>query len=118
MAEPWWSADLGPIIGASSGIFGGLSGAASGAIASFFAARGRRRALVTGLFGVQALAGWIFFAIGVFAWASGQPFHVWFPLGFGGFMFAIVYTPLIFTVTQIYRQAEDRRLAAELLRRS
>lgn len=118
MAEPWWAADTARNISFTIAFGAAAIAAVSAGFAERFSSRGERKPLVRSLYAVEGVVGLVLLAAGLYALASGQPRYVWFATGFTGLMFAAVCLPMFFTVDSAYRKAEERRLAAELLRRS
>ena len=55
--------------------------------------------------------------VGLYALATGQPYHVWYPFALMGFILAVVLGSLLPVVRRRYAQAEQRRIDAEALRR-
>ncbi len=119
MAEPWFDPNtfgalFGSIVGGGGGTLCGLWGAAAGACAQ----RGVGRAWVIGSGWVIALTGAAMTGFGLFALASGQPFHIWFWPFQVGTIFALVMGMVVPAVGRAYVAAEQRRLAAEEVRAS
>lgn len=114
----WWTAQhaawIGSIGGSALGVLGGVIGTAAGVLAP----RGKGRGLVLGAMTAIPALGGLGLAAGLAALATGQPYHVWFPLCLLGGMMAAIFGPLIPVVRMRYREAERRRLEAESLRRS
>jgi hypothetical protein len=110
MSEPWFNPNLyawipGTVFGCLGGVWGGLAGV--------FAPRGKMRGLIMGLgFGLLA-ASVILLIAGASAWATGQPFGVYFGLLFPGIQVPMVLGPLLPVVRLRYRQAEERLMQAE-----
>ena len=115
--QPWWTdqqaAVFGGIAGAAFGLFGGVLGT----VAGVFAPRGKFRRTVCAMTGLLIAIGVGGLGTAAVALATGQPYRVWYPLvlfGGMGFVLGCVFTPL---VRIRYREAENRRLEAEQLRR-
>ncbi len=112
MSEPWFDPNrYAWIPGTALGVFGGLWGA----LAGINAPRGKAKALVLGgwfaLLGISA----VLLVAGIAAYASGQPYGVWYGLGLAGLIGALVIglnTPMIL---RRYREADARRLEAHNL---
>ncbi|MFO0808309.1 MAG: hypothetical protein U0746_06775 [Gemmataceae bacterium] len=119
MAEPWFDPNMfgavfGSVVGGGGGTLGGLWGAAAGTCAQ----RGIGRAWIIGSGWAIALMGAAIAGFGVFAFVSGQPFHIWFwPVQTGG-LIAILMGLLVPIVRKRFDEAEQRRMAAEQLRTS
>lgn len=118
MLDAWWSADVAQIVGPLSGGLGGVIGGLSGGLGGYLAARGKARRWMLGLFGLLAAIGVVMLAAGVIGVVIGQPWYVWFPLVLSGAVYTAVYPPCLWLLNRGYRHAEERRLAAEELRRS
>lgn len=119
MAEPWFDPNtfgalFGSIVGGGGGTLCGLWGAAAGTCAQ----RGVGRAWVIGAGWVLALAGAAIAGFGLFALASGQPFHIWFWPVQTGALLALLMGLLMPVPRKRFDEAEMRRLAAEEVRTS
>lgn len=115
---PWFdarsSAMFGGIGGAAAGVLGGVVGAAGGILAP----KGKGRGFVLGSMMVGAIFGVLALLTGIVALVLGQPYHVWYPLFLLGAVLGGVMGGLIPVVRRRYREAEQRRLDADALRRS
>jgi len=108
----------------SAGLVGGIGGAAVGVLAGGYGAlsgvlapRGiGRRAMLTAhvLMIVLAVCS---LAVGIYALATDQPYHVWYPFVLLGFIPTVVLGVLLPVVRKRYDEAEQRRIDAEALRR-
>ena len=115
--HPWWTDQQAALVGGIGGsIIGGLGGL-FGAIAGICAPRGKWKGFVFAMTYTFIAAGWTLLAFGLIALMSHQPYGVWYPLLLGGGLLAVVMTPLALVVHIRYREAENRRLEAEQLRR-
>ncbi len=116
--DPWWTEQqaglIGGLLGAGIGIvFGGIGGGVGGPLA----AKGRAKTFVLGMIAAGAATG-VFLAIaGLLALAMSQPWHVWYSLLMPGVISAAVCGSLFPVFRKIYRQHEERVLAAEEFRR-
>jgi H+/Cl- antiporter ClcA len=115
--HPWWTDQqagwIGGIAGAAFGLFGGLFGT----VAGLCAPRGKCKRVVYGMAAVLIAVGAGGLCAGIVALALTQPYGVWYPLILMGGIASVlscVFTPL---VRMRYREAENRRLEAEQLRR-
>jgi peptidoglycan/LPS O-acetylase OafA/YrhL len=107
--EPWFDANsYAWIPGTVLGLLGGLWGTFLGLLAP----KGKGRRLVYGILAALLLASGALLVAGAFAWSSGQPYGIWFALGLPGLVGLIVLGCNAPTVTIVYRQAEERRMAA------
>ena len=115
--DPWWTQEQAGLLGGLIG--GGIVGGVFGGIGGPLAAKGLCKKLVVGFFYVGIAFGLALLAVGLYALFIGQPFHVWFwPVQAGGLL-ALVYSILLPTVIlRAYRAHDERRLAAEELRRA
>ena len=113
----WWTDHQAALIGAIGGsIVGGLGGL-FGTIAGICAPRGKWKRLVFGMTYTFIAAGWTLLAAGLIALLLRQPYGVWYPLLLGGGVLGLAMTALAPLVHLRYREAENRRLEAEQLRR-
>ena len=87
-------------------------------MAAMWVPRGRNKGLVIGLLGSLAAGGLLLLVVGIVALAASQPYHVWYPLVLCGAILGLVCGINLPIVAMKYRQAEARRLDAEVLRRS
>lgn len=112
----WWDAQTGGLVGAvlggGLGTLGGLLGAAMGVMAP----RGRYRRLLLGAQVGLVVLGVVILGAGVAAAATGQPFHVYYPLLLTGVVMSAVMGGLLPVTRAQYRRAEQRKLDAEALR--
>ena len=77
--------------------------------------------LVPGLFtlpGSGILIGVVLLAVAGVALVQSQPYHVWYPFGLMGLIMTSVMGGLFPVVRARYRQADERKMEAESLRRS
>ena len=113
----WWTETTGAMIGAYGGAGAGVLGGLYGGICGPLAGKGIGRPVILPLHMTILAAGIASLLTGIVAVASGQPYHVWYPLVLLGGVMTSVMTPLLFVVRKAYAQAENRRLAAEEIRR-
>jgi hypothetical protein len=115
----WFDEQTAGVIGGAFGvIFGAGFGGIGGGVGGPLAAQGKAKGLVLGMFAVGIACGVILLGIGATALVLGQPYHVWYPFGLTGFVLTVVMGGLFPVVRLRYRQAEERKLDAESLRRS
>ncbi len=119
MSEPWFEPNtfgalFGAIVGGVGGTFAGLVGALAGVLAP----RGKGRRLVLGLMEWFVALGVALLIFGLVALVCGQPFGIWYGPVLSGVLSIAVMGGLIPMVRARYRQAEQRKLDAEGLRRS
>ncbi len=106
MSEPWFDAShLAWLPGTLLGVFGGLWGALVGVLAP----QGKGRPFVLGFGWLLFGASLLLLAAGLTALVSGQPYGVWYGLGLGGLIGAVVLGPILPVVRKRYREAEERR---------
>ena len=115
--SPWWSEQAMAWIGAIGGGGIGVLCGTLGALGGWLAPRGKGKAVVVPVHGAVVTAGIVSLGAGIAAVSMGQPYHVWYPLLLGGFIMTMVMGGLFPVVLLRYRQAEQRRLQAEELRR-
>jgi hypothetical protein len=110
MTTPWfdpnaWAWLPGTLFGCTLGLWG--------ACAATLAPQGKGRGLVLGG-GLALIAVSVVFLIAAaVAYRTGQPYGVWYGLGLPGLLGPIILGPNLLTVRMRYRQAEERRIAAE-----
>jgi len=115
--HPWWTDQQAALIGGIGGsIIGGMGGV-FGTVAGICAPRGKWKGLVFAMTYTCIAVGWTLLFAGLAALALHQPYGVWYPLLLGGGLLAVVMTALAPLVHLRYREAENRRLEAEQLRR-
>ena len=113
MTEVWFDPPTAGIVGGVVGTAVGLWGAAVGGLAAWLIPRNRGRAAVFGLIGAGAAGGVAALVAGVAALAGGQPYHVWYAVGYPGLLVLILAGPAGFVVRRRYRAAEGERMAAQ-----
>lgn len=116
--EPWWTGEQAAWLGSIGGTAIGLLGAAVGTIGGICAPRGKCKALVLSLLAIPAAIGVVSLLGGIVALAESQPYHVYYPLLTSGCVLTLVFGGLLPVFVSRYRQADQRRLEAEELRRS
>jgi len=112
MTEPWFDPNaFAWIPGTLLGVAGGLEGALVG----MFAPRGKLKKLVMGVhFAILGVCA-VLLAVGVVALATGQPYGVWYGLGFPGLLGLVIIGSLTPLVRKRYAEAELRKsMAADL----
>ena len=118
MTEWFDEQTAGLIGGALGGVLGGGFGGIGGALAGVLAPRGKAKGLVLGLFVSGILIGVVLLAVAGVALVQSQPYHVWYPFGLMGLIMTSVMGGLFPVVRARYRQADERKMEAESLRRS
>ncbi|KAA3608716.1 MAG: hypothetical protein DWQ01_11470 [Planctomycetota bacterium] len=117
-AEPWFDPNtFGAWFGAIGGGVGGSLIGIFGAMAGVLAPKGKGRTLVLGGMAAFAILGVAILGIGLTALFSGQPYGIWYPMVLAGAIIAIVCLAVRPGIAKVYRQAEQRRIDAESLRR-
>ena len=113
----WWTDQ-------QTGLFGGIAGSALGILGGLFGAitgictpRGKCKGLVYGLSALMIGAGIIALISGVAALLMRQPYAVYYPLILIGVICTAVIGGLMPVIRRRYREADNRRLEAEELRR-
>jgi hypothetical protein len=119
MTEPWFDPIrfgvlYGAIGGSALGVLGGVLGAASG----YLAPRGRGRGVILGAFTILLIVGLLHLVVGIYAFISGQPYSIWYPLVLIGVILTAVMGGLLPVVRKRYAEAEARRVNAAVLRQS
>lgn len=90
----------------------GLLGGTLGSLTGIFAPRGKAKSLVLGLYVISLLGSVLLLIAGSVAYLTGQPYGVWYGLGFPGLGGTVIFGSLLPMTSGVYRQAEQRRLAA------
>ncbi len=114
----WWTAQEAGLVGGIGGsVIGVVFGAIGGGIGGPLAAKGLAKPFVLGIFMLGIALGVACLGLGVAAVTLGQPYHVWYAPLLGGLLLCGIMGPLLFVVRARYREHDQRRLAAEELRR-
>jgi len=112
MTEPWFNPNTYAWIpGTLLGVLGGLEGTLVG----LFAPKGKQKQLVLGVhFGIMGVC-CVLLVVGVVALATGQPYGVWYGLGFPGLLGLVILGSLTPLIRKRYAEAELRKsMAADL----
>lgn len=117
MAEPWFDPNtfgawFGSIAGGGLGTLGGLLGALSGTLAP----RGKAKGFILGAFYTLIGIGIALLAVGIYAYAVGQPWGIWYGPVLCGSIVTIVTGSLLPVIHMRYREAEQRRIDADGVR--
>jgi hypothetical protein len=115
---PWWTDQQAGLFGGIGGGVGGLLGGVFGTLAGICAPRGKCKGLVVGLAVFMIGTGISSLIVGVIALSLQQPYGVYYPLLLIGIACTMVFGMGLPVVLQRYREADNRRLEAEELRRS
>jgi len=111
MNELWFDPSLYAWIpGTFLGVIGGGIG---GPLIGIFASRGKSKSFVLGFYSALMGVCTIFLALGLIAYFSGQPYGVWYGLGFPGLLGLIIFGFLLPVVLNQYKQAELRKSIAK-----
>lgn len=110
MVEAWFDPVMAWISGTLLGVIGGAVG---GPLAGYFAPRGKLKKQVLGFYCMILVISAVLFAAGIAALVAGQPYAVWYGLGFPGLLCLIIFGVLIGVVSKRYQEAELRRSIAE-----
>ncbi len=107
---PWFNPNAWAWLpGTLFGCLGGLWGACAGMLAP----QGKARGFVVGFAALLLAMSVIFLTAAVVALCEGQPYGIWYGLGLPGLLGLVVLGPNLPTVFLRYRQAEERRMAAQ-----
>lgn len=119
MSEPWFNvATFGAWYGGLVGGIGGSLCGVLGGLAGMLAPQGKGRAFILGGMAFFACFGVANLLLGLVALLAGQPYGIWYGPLLCGLIFTVVVGSLIPVVRKRYREAEERRIQAEALRRS
>ncbi|MFQ5506159.1 MAG: hypothetical protein ACE5F1_15405 [Planctomycetota bacterium] len=117
--EPWFDPNrFGAWYGSVAGGGGGVIGGTLGALGGWLAPKGKGRSFVIGGMFCMLVFGLANLAFGITALVLGQPYGIWYGGLLCGVIFTAVTASLIPVMNKRYRQAEQRRMEAEDLRRS
>ena len=110
MTTPWfdpnaWAWLPGMLFGCLGGLWGGFAG--------MLAPRGKARGLILGGGLAMIFVSLACLIAAVVAYRGGQPYGVWYGLGLPGLLGLLVLGPNLPMVRTRYRQAEERRMAAQ-----
>jgi hypothetical protein len=109
MVEAWIDPGLSWIPGM---LLGAIGGGLGGPLAGIFAPRGKYRKQVLGFYYSILLISAGLFIAGIAALISGQPYAVWYGLGFPGLLCLIIFSGLTGVVLRRYQEAELRKTMA------
>jgi hypothetical protein len=112
----WWDTATSGLVGAIGGGFFGLFGSVVGPVMGICAPKGKAKTFVLGSLMVAGAVGVAFLIAGIVALATGQPYHVWYPLMLIGGFGSVVPGVLLPIARLRYRQAEQRRMDASAIR--
>ncbi|MCD6584660.1 MAG: hypothetical protein J7K96_02750 [Desulfobacteraceae bacterium] len=110
MVEAWFGPEFAWIPGTLLGTIGGGIG---GPLAGIFAPRGKFKKQVLGFYYTILVISAVMFIAGVAALLSGQPYGVWYALGFPGLLCLILFGVLQGVVSKRYEEAELRKTMAK-----
>jgi hypothetical protein len=119
MVQPWFEPnEFGAWYGTIAGSGAGLLGGVVGTLAGVMGPRGIGRKWILGLMYGGVALGLLQLLFGIYALLAGQPWGIWYGPVLCGAMPTIVFGALTPVVRLRYRQAEERRVEAEGLRKS
>ena len=104
----WWTETQAGLIGAAGGILAGLAGTVVGVLG----AKRSRRHLTRGILIGGIVVGGVLTAVTLAAIVSGQPRHVWYPLGLLGVILLVVDGLLLPRIRAVTEQEELQRISA------
>lgn len=115
----WWTPQQAGVLGAilGGGLCGVMLGAIGGGVCGPLAGKGIAKRFVMGYLGFIGLLGLAMLGGGVVAVTLGQPYHVWYPLVLPGVLCTVLVGVMRFSLGKAYRRHDERRLAAEEIRR-
>lgn len=110
MTTPWFDPNLYAWIpGTLMGVIGGGVG---GPLIGALAPQGKCKSLVMGFLVVLVAASALLAVAAAVAWATGQPYGVWYGLGLPGVLGLVLFGSLAPVVRRRYRDAELRKVDA------
>jgi uncharacterized membrane protein len=110
MTEPWFNpSTYAWIPGTVLGVVGGIAGTLDGLCAS----RGKCRTLVMGVHYAALLSCCLLLGAGVVALATGQPYGIWYGLGFPGLLGVVIFGPFTWFLRRLYTEAEMHKSMGE-----
>ena len=110
MNTPWFNPNLFAWIpGTALGVLGGLWGSMCGTLVPM----GKARGFVIGSAAVLLAASIALLGIGIYALTQGQPYGIWYGLGFPGLMGTILFSIFLPLSKHFYRMVELRRVQAK-----
>jgi hypothetical protein len=108
--EPWFD----PRFSWAPGLLFGVAGAATSIIAGKLAPLGKARRGVLGSLYAQLVISALLLCIAAYARSAGQPFMIWGPgIALPGLINSVVLSITTIKTIRIYREAGERRLAAQ-----
>jgi hypothetical protein len=110
MVEAWFDPVFAWIPGA---VLGAVGGGIGGPLAGVFAPKGKFRAQVLGFYYAIIIISAVLLVAGLAALLSGQPYGVWYGLGFPGLLCFVLFSVLVKVVAKQYQAAELRKTMAE-----
>ncbi|MCU0915888.1 MAG: hypothetical protein MUC88_15200 [Planctomycetes bacterium] len=110
MTEPWFNPHAYAWIpGTLLGVAGGLEGTLVG----IWASKGKHRNLVMGMHFALLLVCGALLVTGVVALLMGQPYGIWYGLGFPGLLGLLIFGPLTWMIRRRYTEAELHKSMVE-----
>ncbi|MBS3948143.1 MAG: hypothetical protein KGZ57_07595, partial [Dethiobacter sp.] len=88
----------------------GIWGAVYGILAGVFGARGKLKTLLLSMNIASVILGMVMLGVGLYAFLSGQPDHIWFLFVRMGAILVCVFFPLFFVARAIYRMFELNKM--------
>ncbi len=110
MTEPWFNPNA---YGWIPGVFVGVAGGIEGTLAGVCVWRGKCRTLVMAVCYTDLLISCLLLAAGIVALATGQPYGVWYGLGFPGLLSLIILGPFTWSIPKWYTAAELHKSMGE-----
>jgi hypothetical protein len=112
MQQPWFDAHTGALLGACLGSAIGIYSGVFGTLCSLLIPRGRARGLIIGMLWFGTIFGAGLLIAGIVAWCQGQPYAVWYILGFPGLISTILFSVFIPVIRKRYAVVEIRKSQA------
>lgn len=113
--QPWWTDNY---FGVWLGVAYAIAAVIIASACAWFIYRGERREIVRRTVMSATALGAAALVACLAAFATGQHFRVWYPLAMMGGASVLTLVPNLIALDWLYRRHDNRRLAAEELRRS
>ena len=113
MSEPWFDPNMYSWVGGT--LFGVIGGGIGGPLIGVNASKGKNKGLVFGFIYTMIAISITMLGVSIYAYASGQPYGVWYGIGLPGMIGVLIFPFLIPSVNASYKRAELKRMEMEEL---